>query len=153
MASVGQRACGHNCWYGEYNGFWPCIDLKWSSFSVLHWYCEQSMKTVFFSSGNINALSPPPPPNTYHQSCQIKHLTFQCDVIILYIVFFCDFYSQWGCIMPSQQTWDVGPTLVHCWLTVYAVGPTVNQRLGQRFLFAGLAASILTCRPTKFIYN
>ena len=28
----------------------------------------------------------------------------------------------------SQQTWDVGPTFVCCWSTVYDVGPTANQR-------------------------
>ena len=28
----------------------------------------------------------------------------------------------------SQQTWNVGPTLVYCWATVYDVDPTVNQR-------------------------
>ena len=28
----------------------------------------------------------------------------------------------------SQQTWDVGPTLVYCWPNVYDVGPTANQR-------------------------
>ena len=28
----------------------------------------------------------------------------------------------------AQQTGDVGPALVHCWTTVYDVGPKVNQR-------------------------
>ena len=26
-----------------------------------------------------------------------------------------------------QKTWDIGPTLVYCWTTVYDVGPTANQ--------------------------
>ena len=30
--------------------------------------------------------------------------------------------------MVSQPTWDLSPTLVYCWPTVYDVGPTVNQR-------------------------
>ena len=50
------------------------------------------------------------------------------------------FYSMWQehlpckiphirlCSRPTQQTWDVGPTLAYCWPTVYDVGPTVNQR-------------------------
>ena len=37
----------------------------------------------------------------------------------------------------TQQTRDVGPMLVHCWPTVYHVGPTVKPTLAQRPMFAG----------------
>ena len=31
-------------------------------------------------------------------------------------------------LMSSQQTWNIGPTLVYCWANVVDGGPTVNQR-------------------------
>ena len=37
----------------------------------------------------------------------------------------------------TQQTWDVGPTLIYCWPTVYDVGPTVNQRRTNVSCFLG----------------
>ena len=45
--------------------------------------------------------------------------------------------------LSAQQTRDAGPTLVYCWPAVYDVGPTVNQRLCQRLMFAGRAELVL----------
>ena len=36
----------------------------------------------------------------------------------------CNVYMQ----KPTQETLDVGPTLVYCWANVVDSGPTVNQR-------------------------
>ena len=53
--------------------------------------------------------------------------------------------------MRTQQTRDVGPTLVCCWSTVHDVDPTVNQRcanvsclLGDHFFVLHVLAN---CQP------
>ena len=51
---------------------------------------------------------------------------------------------QWEPDVREQKIWDVGPTLVYCWVTVYDTDLTVNQRWANVSCVLGVHALCMT---------